>query len=307
MIYYFVVFFERRFKMFDGLFGASMALLGLALFIFGLVIFFQYKSYKRGQYYLVTHKPFFSLYNDKGSLGEMMCYKYLRTFEKQGARFLFNLYLPTDDGSTTELDGIMICKKGIVVIESKNYSGWIFGNEHQKMWTQVLPTGRGRSQKEHFYNPILQNSGHIKALGALIEEDIPLFSVIVFSDRCTLKEIDCDTEKTPVVNRSGIFSAVSGLLQTSHDNLSQEKINILYSLLYPYSQTDNETKERHVERIKEKQSGTNNERTCPRCGGKLVLRTAKRGDNAGRSFYGCTNFPKCRYTEQTDKNGAVNK
>ena len=36
---------------------------------------------------------------------------------------------------------------------------------------------------------------------------------------------------------------------------------------------------------------------CPRCGGKLVLRTAKKGENAGNSFYGCSNFPKCRYTK----------
>ena len=34
---------------------------------------------------------------------------------------------------------------------------------------------------------------------------------------------------------------------------------------------------------------------CPRCGGQLVLRTAKKGDNAGNQFYGCSSFPKCRY------------
>lgn len=35
---------------------------------------------------------------------------------------------------------------------------------------------------------------------------------------------------------------------------------------------------------------------CPLCGGKLVLRTARKGANAGNQFYGCSNFPKCRYT-----------
>lgn len=30
-------------------------------------------------------------------------------------------------------------------------------------------------------------------------------------------------------------------------------------------------------------------------GAKLILRTAKKGDNAGQQFYGCTAFPKCRY------------
>jgi restriction system protein len=36
--------------------------------------------------------------------------------------------------------------------------------------------------------------------------------------------------------------------------------------------------------------------TCPRCGGALVLRKAKRGGNAGTEFWGCSGFPQCRYT-----------
>ena len=36
---------------------------------------------------------------------------------------------------------------------------------------------------------------------------------------------------------------------------------------------------------------------CPRCGSPLVLRTAKKGDNAGNQFYGCSAFPKCRYIQ----------
>lgn len=40
-----------------------------------------------------------------------------------------NLYLPKEDGSTTEIDLIMLSETGILVFESKNYSGWIFGDE----------------------------------------------------------------------------------------------------------------------------------------------------------------------------------
>ncbi len=36
---------------------------------------------------------------------------------------------------------------------------------------------------------------------------------------------------------------------------------------------------------------------CPLCGGKMRLKTAKRGINEGRKFYGCSNYPKCRFTE----------
>lgn len=34
---------------------------------------------------------------------------------------------------------------------------------------------------------------------------------------------------------------------------------------------------------------------CVRCGSQLVLRKGSRGE-----FYGCSNFPKCRYTKQTE-------
>ena len=40
-----------------------------------------------------------------------------------------------------------------------------------------------------------------------------------------------------------------------------------------------------------------NDLVCPRCGGQLVLRTAKKGENAGNQFYGCSNFPKCRFVK----------
>ena len=36
---------------------------------------------------------------------------------------------------------------------------------------------------------------------------------------------------------------------------------------------------------------------CPKCKGKLVLRTATKGDNAGKQFYGCSNYPKCKYIQ----------
>ncbi len=33
---------------------------------------------------------------------------------------------------------------------------------------------------------------------------------------------------------------------------------------------------------------------CPKCGVPMVLRVAKTGENAGKKFYGCPNYPKCR-------------
>jgi|SRR5690348_14869595 len=38
-------------------------------------------------------------------------------------------------------------------------------------------------------------------------------------------------------------------------------------------------------------------RACQRCGRQMVIRTAKRGPGSGQSFWGCTGYPSCRYTE----------
>ena len=35
---------------------------------------------------------------------------------------------------------------------------------------------------------------------------------------------------------------------------------------------------------------------CPRCGSDLVLRTARRGAKQGSKFYGCSSYPRCRFT-----------
>ncbi|QMS85402.1 type I DNA topoisomerase [Candidatus Xianfuyuplasma coldseepsis] len=50
------------------------------------------------------------------------------------------------------------------------------------------------------------------------------------------------------------------------------------------------TKEKEA-RIEPKTTGI----TCPKCGtGEIVERVAKKGRNAGKTFYACNNFPKCR-------------
>ena len=40
---------------------------------------------------------------------------------------------------------------------------------------------------------------------------------------------------------------------------------------------------------------------CNRCNIPMVVRTSSRGENKGKSFYGCVNYPKCRETAQLVK------
>lgn len=38
--------------------------------------------------------------------------------------------------------------------------------------------------------------------------------------------------------------------------------------------------------------------TCPRCGSSMVRRLARRGNNRGNSFWGCSRFPRCKGTRK---------
>lgn len=49
--------------------------------------------------------------------------------------------------------------------------------------------------------------------------------------------------------------------------------------------------------VDNKSSEPEEEKICPKCGSKLVVRVATKGDNAGNKFWGCSGFPKCRYIE----------
>ena len=47
--------------------------------------------------------------------------------------------------------------------------------------------------------------------------------------------------------------------------------------------------------------GSMTQERCPWCGASLVLRTAKKGANTGHAFYGCMNYPKCRYIKNISR------
>lgn len=298
----------------------------ILIFIIAVTIFLiNNYNFKRTTYHKDTHNSYLGTLLDKGRYGEFLTYRELKQYETNGGKFLFNCYLPKDNGETTEADVILINEYGVFVFESKNYSGWIFGNEKSKTWTQTLPQGRGKSHKEHFLNPIMQNKLHIKWLKVLIGEDITIHSIIVFSERCTLKNVECTSPNIYVIKRDSITKLIGKICSEQRQVLDKIEINRIYSKLYPYTQVAQSVKDNHIVDIQNKigngettskpidklpeiiapvevQSDTSEkpesvEKTCPRCGNPLVLRTAKTGPHAGEQFYGCSRFPKCRYRE----------
>lgn len=221
----------------------------ILLIVYALYIAIKIIVYNRTSYKSITHNSYFTTIHDKGKRGEYEIYRNLKKYEKQGCKFLFNIYLPKANDNTTELDVLMICPEAVFVFESKNYSGWIFGNDAQKTWTQVLPTGKGKgkSQKDHFYNPVWQNKAHCDALKAYLPPEVIIKSVIVFSNRCTFKDVKINNTDVFVVHRREISTLIKGFINT--DQGSHLDVNQIYEKLYPYSQVSDEVKQNHIDEL----------------------------------------------------------
>lgn len=165
----------------------------------------------------------------KGKYGEKLTereLKLVRLFGRKG-KILRNVYLPKDNGETSELDVVFITQKGIFIFESKNYSGWIFGDEKSKNWTSMLPN----KQNSQFYNPIMQNKTHLKWMKQFVGEEVPLFSIIVFSERCELKKVTVYSEDVKVIKRDRTYATVRDIWDKSPDAISDNKIDELYGKL----------------------------------------------------------------------------
>lgn len=204
---------------------------------------FAYKTYKHE-----TGYGFFKTFFNKGNFGEYDTYRRLTTLPGYH-QVVFNLYIPTGYGATTEIDCVYIHETGLYVIESKNYSGWIFGNETDNSWLQTFANG----QQFPFYNPVKQNIGHIRALQRLFPT-IPsncYISVIVFSEHCTLKKVSYSQQQTCIVNRQHVKQTMLTQIQQAPTIFNKQQINTIYHFLSRYTSVDADVKEQHIKHIQQ--------------------------------------------------------
>lgn len=140
----------------------------------------------------------------KGSVGEFKVNTRLN--------FLGNEYISLNDilikssnGNTSQIDELVLSEYGIFIIETKNYKGWIFGNEKSENWTQVI-----FKEKHTFRNPIKQNWSHVYALKNVLSEfpNIHYFPIVVFTGDATLKGIE---STVPVIYSNRLNSTIKNL------------------------------------------------------------------------------------------------
>lgn len=104
-------------------------------------------------------------------------------------RILQNVYVPRG-GGTSEIDVLLLHETGIYVIESKNLSGSIYGENRYSQWLRYK---RNEEIPDQFPNPVRQNEGHIKALCHFLNIQagrVPVYSYIVFGNKANIDHVE---------------------------------------------------------------------------------------------------------------------
>jgi len=219
----------------------------------------------------------------KGEMAEIRVHNTLIELPKE-YHVIDNVILGSSK-SSSQIDHIVVSPYGIFVIETKGYKGWIYGGEYAQYWTQNI-----FGHKYQLYNPILQNQGHVKALKIILpylSED-KIIPIVCFNND---SKIYVKAKDHIVINRRRLKSTISGYKTTVFSDKEREKI---ISTITSQMKTGKDVERAHAYNAKYKAiSGKKDIQNgiCPRCGGQLVKRQGKYG-----SFYGCSNYPKCKFT-----------
>lgn len=221
----------------------------------------------------------------RGDWTESKVAKQLAKLPKDEYIVLNDLMLPTSYG-TTQIDHVVLSLYGVYVIETKNYTGTLIGNEKSEQWEQNI---NGFMYKTA--NALRQNKAHIAAVRshASVQANVPIHNIVVFANAT---KFDIFHEEGEVIYINELIPTIMRL-RSVEPFYTHEQVQIKANLLLEKNIIDPELRKQHnqaanaakYERRAKIESGI-----CPRCGGQLVIREGKYGQ-----FYGCINYPKCDF------------
>lgn len=234
----------------------------------------------------------------KGNRGEQKIASILAGLPED-YKVLNNVVLKTKKG-TTQIDHIVVSKYAVFAIETKNYTGDIYGSDNSLNWKQIIVTPVTYMKKwwktytyvtkNEFYNPVKQALGHAYAIRDLFPEytHLPYIPIVVFVGDADLKNVRSTHH---VIYMSQLFDVISSY---NMQYLSPADVLSVFYKLLQENVGESISKTEHVDNIYKARRDYEEKLSsgiCPRCGGSLIKRKGKYGE-----FFGCSNYPECTYT-----------
>lgn len=233
----------------------------------------------------------------KGARGERLVHNALTSvLNEQDYRVLTDLILPVA-GGTTQIDHVVLSRFGIFVIETKNMSGWIFGDIYQRTWTQVQ-----KRSKRKFQNPVRQNYAHVKAVQEVLQVDESvLYNFVVFTGTAEPKTAMPDGVAWGLKDLGKLIG-----LRRKQILTEVQVAAYLEKLHGQVLENTKETRDQHLQNLERKAAAKKrtpareavvnlHQAACPKCGKEMVKRV---NGKTGDAFWGCASFPKCRGTRK---------
>lgn len=250
--------------------------------------------------FLDVFKGLPSLKELKGSAGEQLTKYFCKATTDM--LVLRDVLIDGANGGTSQIDLLLIGAKGVFVIEVKYYHehATVYGSGKNSKWYYYLG-----GKRYELYSPLHQNKQHVKYLKTLLADfgDVPMFSaLVIFCKDFKVEHVNADPQNpdTFVCNSLPALQRGIGVISENRpDVLDEEKRSKLRDYIAEHQHGGKEARREHVERVRDvqqKQKMYREQNMCPYCKKELVLRKGKYG-----SFYGCSNYPKCRYTQKAEE------
>jgi hypothetical protein len=173
-----------------------------------------------------------------GGAGEWMVANWYLSALSDEYEIFNDILLKTDDGSTHQIDHVVVSPYGIFVLEMKGYMGKVYGGQYSDQWTEYMG-GKGYD----FYNPIKQNYGHMKALQEVLGLPEKAFIPIVIFGRSATLKMDID-EKAEVIKTSDLVDTIRSYDKKLISDETQERIE---RLIKESNIEDKKIRQKHIE------------------------------------------------------------
>lgn len=215
-----------------------------------------------------------------GFFGEFWVKGELKKLNKE-YKIINDVMIRTLDGRTHQIDHLVISKYGIFVIETKQYNGYLIGNDYDKKW-------KFKTYRKTYYinNPVHQNYGHIQALKEVLNiEEEKLIPIVCISSNAKLR-----INSNVVVRITKLLNKIK-----SYNNQMIYNEEEIYNQINNLNILDKKERRKHIKNAKQIKKIKEIESTnkCPKCGGDLVERNGMYG-----KFIGCSNYPKCKFIKK---------
>ena len=201
------------------------------------------------------------------------------------------------NGTLMHMDFIILTVNAVFVCELKTFRGRIEGEGMKKYWKQYT-----KNAQIDYYNPILQNLYHIRALKQFLE---PLDYEKYFHSVVFMYGLDGAVLhiQPPMPPQSSIVTSTDKFMQVAQTvcekrnmEITQADLEFMADFIGNHQVRGEEARLKHItdgQYYKQQAANAINLQRCPECMAPLKIATAPDGN-----YFVCSRYPECTYSHK---------